>query len=125
MNVPPSRKAKVTIVTNYPEAFGEAVYPFFERLASAQSVELCDSYSDDTAVRIITDSAAIYMPLADIIDFEAEKKRLGTELDKVNGEIARLEGKLSNESFTSRAPACHRWTLSCEKLARYIEKKNG
>ena len=71
MNVPPSRKAKVTIVTNYPEAFGEAVYPFFERLASAQSVELCDSYSDDTAVRIITDSAAIYMPLADIIDFEA------------------------------------------------------
>ena len=71
MNVPPSRKAKVTIVTNYPEAFGEAVYPFFERLASAQSVELCDSYSDDTAVRIITDSAAIYMPLADIIDFDA------------------------------------------------------
>ena len=72
MNVPPSRKAKVTIVTNYPEAFGEAVYPFFERLASAQSVELCDSYSDDTAVRIITDSAAIYMPLADIIDFESD-----------------------------------------------------
>ena len=124
MNVPPSRKAKVTIVTNYPEAFGEAVYPFFERLASAQSVELCDSYSDDTAVRIITDSAAIYMPLADIIDFEAEKKRLGTELEKVNGEIARLEGKLSNESFTSRAPAAV-VDAEREKLARYIEKKNG
>ena len=124
MNVPPSRKAKVTIVTNYPEAFGEAVYPFFERLASAQSVEFCDSYSDDTAVRIITDSAAIYMPLADIIDFEAEKKRLGTELDKVNGEIARLEGKLSNESFTSRAPAAV-VDAEREKLARYIEKKNG
>lgn len=124
MNVPPSRKAKVTIVTNYPEAFGEAVYPFFERLASAQYVELCDSYSDDTAVRIITDSAAIYMPLADIIDFEAEKKRLGTELDKVNGEIARLEGKLSNESFTSRAPAAV-VDAEREKLARYIEKKNG
>ena len=124
MNVPPSRKAKVTIVTNYPEAFGEAVYPFFERLASAQSVELCDSYSDDTAVRIITDSAAIYMPLADIIDFEAEKKRLGTELDKVNGEIARLEGKLSNENFTSRAPAAV-VDAEREKLARYIEKKNG
>lgn len=124
MNVPPSRKAKVTIVTNYPEAFGEAVYPFFERLASAQSVELCDSYSDDTAVRIITDCAAIYMPLADIIDFEAEKKRLGTELDKVNGEIARLEGKLSNESFTSRAPAAV-VDAEREKLARYIEKKNG
>ena len=124
MNVPPSRKAKVTIVTNYPEAFGEAVYPFFERLASAQSVELCDSYSDDTAVRIITDSAAIYMPLADIIDFEAKKKRLGTELDKVNGEIARLEGKLSNESFTSRAPAAV-VDAEREKLARYIEKKNG
>ncbi len=64
MNVPPSRKAKVTIVTNYPEAFGEAVYPFFERLASAQSVELCDSYSYYTGVRKITHSAAIYMPLA-------------------------------------------------------------
>ena len=75
-------------------------------------------------MRIITDSAAIYMPLADIIDFEAEKKRLGTELDKVNGEIARLEGKLSNENFISRAPAAV-VDAEREKLARYIEKKNG
>ena len=124
MNVPPSRKAKVTIVTNYPEAFGEAVYPFFERLASAQSVELCDSYSDDTAVRNTPSRAAFSRPFPQIFFFHAKKKRLGTELDKVNGEIARLEGKLSNESFTSRAPAAV-VDAEREKLARYIEKKNG
>ena len=124
MNVAPSKKAKIFIVTKYPEAFGAATYPFFERLASASEVDVVDSYSDDGAVRIITDSATVYIPMAEIIDFAAERERLTKELAAVDGEIARAEGKLSNENFTSRAPekvvAAER-----EKLEKYREKRAG
>ena len=124
MNVPPSKKAKISVVTKYPEAFSESVYPFFERLAFASGVELCDSYTDDSAVQIITDSATVYIPLAEIVDFEAERKRLNSELDSVKAEIARAEGKLANENFTSRAPAA---VVDAEraKLAKYNEKMEG
>jgi len=124
MNVAPSKKAKVFIVTKYPEAFGEATYPFFERLASASEVDVVESYSDDTSVQIITDSATIYIPMTDIVDFSAERERLNKELSGVDGEIARAEGKLANENFTSRAPekvvAAER-----EKLEKYKAKRDG
>ena len=123
MGVVPSRKAKVYIETKYPEAFAGSA-SFFERLASASSVELVDEFHDDTAVRIITDSATIHIPLADIIDFEAEKKRLEGELANVEKEIARAEGKLANEGFVSRAPAN---VVEAEraKLEKQKEKKDG
>ncbi|MBR6915600.1 MAG: valine--tRNA ligase, partial [Clostridia bacterium] len=124
MNVAPSKKAKVYIVTKYPEAFGAETYPFFERLASASEIDVVDSYSDDSSVQIITDSATIYIPMADIVDFAAERERLSKELTAVEGEIARANGKLSNENFTARAPekvvAAER-----EKLAKFEEKKQG
>ena len=124
MNVAPSRKANVYIVTKYPAAFGKEVFPFFERLASASGVEVVDSYSDEGAVQIITDSATIYIPMADMVDFEAERERLSGELKKVEGEIARCEGKLSNENFTSRAPEA---VVAAErdKLEKYKAKKAG
>ena len=124
MNVPPSKKAHVTIVTKYPETFGEAVHPFFERLASASGVTVADSASSEGAVQIVTDSATVYIPLADIVDFAAERKRLEAELANVDGEIARVEGKLANENFTSRAPAA---VVDAEraKLEKYREKKAG
>ena len=123
MGVVPSRKAKVYIETKYPAAF-EGSSSFFERLASASAVELVNAYHDEGAVRIVTDSATIHIPLADMIDFEAEKKRLGAELENVEKEISRAEGKLANESFVSRAPekvvAAER-----EKLEKQKEKKAG
>ena len=124
MNVPPSKKAHVTIMTKYPETFGEAVHPFFERLASASGVTVADSASSEGAVQIVTDSATVYIPLADIVDFAAERRRLEAELANVNGEIARVEGKLANENFTSRAPAA---VVDAEraKLEKYKEKKAG
>ena len=124
MNVPPSKKAHLTIVTKYPGTFGEAVHPFFERLASASGVTVADSCEAEGAVQIVTDSATVYIPLADIVDLAAERKRLEDELAKVDGEIARVEGKLANENFTSRAPAA---VVDAEraKLEKYREKKAG
>ena len=61
--------------------------------------------SGDNAVQIITDSAAIFLPMADIIDFEKEKARLAAEQKKLKDEIARIEKKLSNQGFVQKAPA--------------------
>ncbi len=124
MNVAPSKRAKVFIVTKYPEAFGEATYPFFEKLASASEVDVIDSYSDDGSVQIITDSATVYIPMADIVDFAAERERLTKELASVDGEIARAESKLANENFTSRAPEKVVATER-EKLEKYNAKRAG
>ena len=124
MNVPSSRKASLHIVTRYPESFTPTTEPFFARLASASSMEVVDSYAEDGAVRIVTDAATIYIPMADIVDFEAERKRLGAELANTENEIARLTAKLSNENFTSRAPAA---VVDGEraKLDKYKAKLDG
>lgn len=124
MNVPPSRKAKVFIVTDDNKAFGEYCHPFFKKLAGASEVSLVDSYGDDGAVRIITDSAAVYIPLADMVDFEAERKRLENELRTAEGEIKRCEGKLSNQGFVAKAPAAV-VDAEKEKLEKYKRQKAG
>ena len=123
MGVVPSRKAKLFIETKYPEAFANSA-SFFEKLASAAEVALVDAYDDDTAVRVITDAATVHIPLGDLVDFEAERKRLENELKTVENEIKRAEGKLNNEGFTSRAPAA---VVEAEraKLEKYKEKREG
>ena len=129
MNVPPSRKSKVFIQTKYKSSFSDNCYPFFVSLASASQVMVADEFSPDevsadNAVQIITDSASIYLPLADIIDFEKEKARLETEKKKLLAEIDRLEKKLQNQGFVSKAPAS---VVQGEKakLARYAENLDG
>jgi len=124
MNVAPSRKAKVYIVTKSESAFCKETFPFFERLASASEATVVDSYSDDGSVQIITDSATVYIPLSDIVDFAAERERLTADLKKTEGEIARCEGKLKNESFTARAPEAV-VNAEKEKLEKYKAKKEG
>ena len=123
MGVVPSRKAKLFIETKYPEAFANSA-SFFEKLASAAEVALVEAYDDDTAVRVITDAATVHIPLGDLVDFEAERKRLEGELKNVENEIKRAEGKLNNEGFTSRAPAA---VVDAEraKLEKYKEKREG
>ena len=111
-------------MTGDKEAFGPGSHPFFARLASASSVTVTDTYADDTAVRIVTDSATIYIPLADMVDFAAERKRLEGEMAKIAGEIKRCEGKLSNEGFTAKAPAA---VVAAEeaKLEKYKAQLRG
>ncbi len=128
MNVVPSRKAKVYIATKYTESFNADTSIFFERLASASEVEIAESFegviSADDAVQIITDSATVFLPLSDIIDTQKEIARLEGEQKKLIGEIARLEGKLSNEGFVAKAPAA---VVEGEKakLAKYKENLDG
>ncbi len=104
MNVPPSRKAKVYLVTKYADTF-KGAEAFMIRLASASSVEIVDAYEKDDAVSIITEGATAFIPMAEMIDLDKERARLSGELAKTEGEIKRLQGKLSNEGFLAKAPA--------------------
>ena len=123
MNVPPSRLAKVILVTKEQASFQNAE-AFFRRLASASELSLVDAYDSEGCVSIVTGAATVYMPLSDIIDFDKERARLSQELKKVEGEIARLEGKLSNEGFVAKAPAA---VVEGEraKLEKYKATKEG
>lgn len=124
MNVPPSRKAKLFVVTDKKELFGEQTAPFFMKLASVSAVHVCDEYAGDDAVQIITDSAALYIPMADMIDLDKERERLKKERESVLSEISRIEAKLSNESFTAKAPA-RVIEGEREKLRRYRDTLEG
>ena len=103
MNVPPSRKAKVIIESTYGDTF-ESGAVFFKRLAYASEVEINVANVDPSAVTIITDDAKIYMPLGDLIDFEAERARLNKEREAVLKDIQFVENKLNNPGFVSKAP---------------------
>ena len=129
MNVAPSRKAKIYIATRYGESFGKGSEAFFRRLASASEIAVAESFaadviSADDAVQIVTDSATVYLPMADLVDAEKEKARLTAELEKLDGEIERAERKLANESFVAKAPAA---VVDAEraKLEKYRENRVG
>jgi valyl-tRNA synthetase len=128
MNIVPSRRAKVYIATAHPEYFPESSAVFFQRLASASEVEVAGSFegklSADETVQIVTAAATILLPLSDIIDVEKEKARLSAEQKKLEGEIARLSAKLSNEGFVAKAPAA---VVEGEraKLEKYRENLAG
>ncbi len=120
MNVPPSRKAKVYIVTAYKPAF-EHGSVFMQRLASASEVEVADSFELDGAVCIVTADAKIYIPMGELVDLAAEKARLNKELAAVEKDLAFVNGKLSNENFVAKAPAAV-VEAQREQKTRYEEK---
>ena len=105
MNVPPSKKAALTIITNEADIFasGEA---HLKRLAWCSSVTVQKEDLTDTAGMVcdITHMAKLYMPLAELVDLAKEKARLEKDLGKKQGELKGLEGKLSNPGFLSKAP---------------------
>jgi len=105
MNVPPSKKTKMFIVSDDKNAFSKNTEYFFQKLAGASDVEFPDEHNDDEAVRIITDKAVIFIPLAEMLDIEKEIARLEGERLKLIGEIERIDKKLSNEGFVAKAPA--------------------
>ena len=124
MNVPPSKKAALFIESSYADTYNTKTEAFFVKLASAASISYVDSYEDENAVQIITDSAKIYIPLGDLVDFEKEKERLNKEKAKTISEIERIEKKLSNEGFVAKAPQA---VIDGEKakLASYNEVLQG
>ena len=121
MNIAPSKKAKLFVVTKYEDTFS-AAGKILEKLASVSELHIVDKYESDDAVSIATDSGNLYIPLAEVVDFEKEKARLTAEYEKNEGEISRLEKKLSNEGFVAKAPEA---VVNAEraKLAKYIETR--
>ena len=120
MNVPPSRKAKVCIATTDVSVFKNG-QDFICRLASAQEVEVANNFDLPDAVCVITDSAKIYLPLADLVDFSAEIERLEKELKKAEVDKEFFEKKLNNPSFVAKAPEQLVKTQR-EQLAKVLEK---
>ena len=123
MNVPPSKKAKLYVVTKYEDTFRGAA-KILEKLASASEVIITDNYESDDAVMIATDAGRLYIPLAEVIDFEKERARLTAEMKKNDGEIERIEKKLANEGFVAKAPAA---VIEGEKakLQKYLEVRES
>ena len=121
MNIAPSKRAKLFVVTKYEDTFLRAE-KMLEKLASVSELIITDKYDADDAVVIATDSGNLYIPLADVIDFEKERARLTAEYEKNEGEIARLQKKLSNEGFIAKAPEA---VVLGEraKLEKYIETR--
>ena len=105
MNVAPSKKAKIFIETAYADTFSKGTV-FFKRLASASEVEVAAHFDDmDSAVSIITESARLYIPMDELVDFKAELARLNKEKAGVQKELDFVNNKLSNENFVNKAPA--------------------
>lgn len=104
MNVPPSRKAHLYIETGVPEAF-DTEKESIARLAYCSRVETGESFNVPGAVTVVTSGCRAYLPMDDLIDREAERKRLEKELESAKKQLATVESKLSNETFMSKAPA--------------------
>lgn len=107
MDVPPSKKAKVIIVpTEDKKPAVEATKEYFVTLASASTVEIADNENNipEDAVSVVINGAKIFIPLDELVDFQKEKERLTKEKAKLEGEIKRVNGKLSNQGFLAKAP---------------------
>ncbi len=103
MNVPPSRKAHVYIATEKKGIFSLSAL-FMQKLASASEVTVGDSFNIEGSVSIVTADAKIYIPMGDLVDFEAERKRLLKERETAEKKLQQINGKLSNPGFLAKAP---------------------
>ena len=107
MNVPPSKKAKVIIVpTEEKKEAMEAGKDYFVTLSSASEVEIVADETNipEDAVSVVIDGVKIFIPLDELVDFAKEIERLSKEKAKLESEIKRVNGKLSNEGFVAKAP---------------------
>ncbi len=124
MNVPPSRKAKVYVVSEDEkvlEIFDHSRV-FFAMLGFASEVNLQKDKSGiaKDAVSAVISQATIYMPFAELVDVEKEVERLKKEQERLKKELARVNGMLSNERFVSKAPEA-KIQEEREKLEKYTQ----
>ena len=105
MNVPPSKKAALYVLTAKPQVFTEGE-GFLLRLAYADTVTMLENEPEnlDGMVTITTADAKLYIPMGQLVDVAKELARITKELDAAKKFLNSLEGKLSNEKFISRAP---------------------
>ena len=126
MNVPPSKKATVYVVSakNEIRDIFEASKNFFATLGYASEVFIQDSKNgiDENAVSTLIHDAALYIPLAELVDIDKEIERLEKESGRLAGEIKRASGMLANPKFVDKAPAA-KVEEEKAKLAKYTEMK--
>ncbi len=105
MNVPPSKKAALYILTEKPEMFAEGE-GYIQRLAYADEIKMLNSEPEniESLVCCTTADAKLYIPMGQLVDAGKEIERLEKELEKANKNLSAIEGKLNNENFTARAP---------------------
>ena len=122
MNVPPSKKASVYVVSEKEEVrrVFEDSKVFFATLGYASEVHVQADKAGiaEDAVSTVIPDAVIYMPFAELVDVEKEIARLEKEAGRLEGEIKRAKGMLSNERFVSKAPAA-KVEAEKEKLEKY------
>ncbi len=124
MNVPPSRKASVFVVSEEQkilDIFTEGKL-FFASLAYASEVAMQRDKAGipEDAVSVVIPGATLYMPFAELVDIAQEVERLQKEEKRLQGELARVNGMLSNERFLSKAPEA-KIQEEKEKLAKYTQ----
>ncbi|MPM84617.1 Valine--tRNA ligase [bioreactor metagenome] len=122
MNVAPSRKARAIFVPSKDEAveFIQTGAQYFATLANITEIKIVHDKTqigEDTASSVM-EGTEIYLPLADLIDFEKEIERLEKEKSRLQGELDRVVGKLNNEKFMSKAPESV-VNEEKEKMAKY------
>ena len=126
MNVPPSKKASVYVVSDKAEIrdIFENGKLFFAPLAYASEVIIQSDKAGiaEDAVSVVIADATVYMPFAELVDIAQEIERLSKEEKRLAGEIKRAEGMLSNEKFTSKAPEA-KVLEEREKLAKYTQMR--
>ena len=124
MNVPPSKKAMVYIVTESEKVANifEDGKVFFQTLSYASDVIIQKDKTGigEDAVSAVIENANIFMPFAELVDIEKEIERLKKEEERLNKELARVNGMLSNEKFVSKAPAA-KIEEEKEKQAKYTQ----
>ena len=129
MNVPPSKKAHLTVATVETETFTLGV-PFLKKLAYASEVEIvpADAAPDAAGkVAVVTHAAQLFIPLGELVDLEKEKARIEKELKKQSAELEKLNTKLNNPGFVNKAPE---HVVAAEKeraiqLAELVAKLEG
>lgn len=106
MNVPPSRRAQLIVVTQRADIF-EQGKAFLMKLAYAAEVQVAaETPADiDGMVSVVTDQAKMFMPMADLVDLAKERERIEKELQKAQKEYDGQMAKLANEKFLAKAPA--------------------
>ena len=124
MNVAPSKKAKVFVVSENEEVRNifENGKVFFATLGYASEVLIQQDKTgiDEDAVSVLIPNAAIYMPFAELVDIEKEVERLKKEKERLTKELARVNGMLANPNFVNKAPE-KKIAEEKEKLENYTQ----
>ncbi len=125
MNIAPSKKAAVYVDTSYEDVF-RANEVYMKRLASASEVQIGGTFSTEGAVNVVTPDAKIYIPMNELVDFEAERARLNKELKKAEKDLAFFSKKLNNPGYLNNAPAAviEKDRASAAKAQEHIDRLN-